>query len=163
MGTSKSPVEFVGKIKALGTATERKQRLAVEEGALAAKTIMVAAAGAKGLHPGDKIAGRRWTVRYDIKGTTNPTALVRNVGPFHLFDNPTKAHEVTPKKDRTGRSKRGRGGKRALVIGGNVRASASHPGTPGARSFPAAKVTAERRVPRVMAASVSGTWKKVLS
>lgn len=160
MGVSKSPDQFVKKIQALGTATERRQRATVTEGALTAKTIMVAAAGAKGLSPGSKIAGRRWNVRYDIRNER--TAIVRNVGPFHLFDNPTDPHEITPKRDRSGRARRGRGGKRALTIGNNVRASATHPGTPGARSFPAAKTIAGQRVPRVMAASIKAGWRSVL-
>lgn len=159
MGTSRNPQQMVAKIKALGTTTERRQRKAVEEGALAAKTIMLAAAAAKGLTPGNKIAGRKWTVRFDVRGSTNPTALVRNVGPFHLFDNPTEAHPITP---RAGRTTRGRKGKKALVIGGNVRAYANHPGTPGARTFPAAKVIAHRRVPRVMASTISHGWSQVL-
>ncbi len=158
MGTSKSATEFVGKIQALGTATERKQKLAVSEGALSAKTIMLASAAAKGLNPGSKLAGKRWGVRYVVQGTNNPQALVAYQGPFHLFDNPTEPHEITPKRDRAGRKVRGRGGKKALNIGGNIRANATHPGTPGARSFPAARVIAGKKVPTVMANVIRGGW-----
>lgn len=162
MGTSRNPAQMVAKINALGTATRRRQRLAVEEGALAAKTIMLASASSKGLAPGNKLLGRPWRgVRYDVKGAQNPTALVRYMGPFHLFDNPTKAHDITPKRAVNAR-RRGRGGKKALVIGGNVRAYAHHPGTAGARSFPAAKVIAQRRVPRVMASTISHGWSQAL-
>lgn len=162
MGTSRNPQQMVGKIKALGTATERNTRKAVAEGALAAKTIMVASAAAKGLTPGSKLAGRRWTgVRFNVTGTRNPEALVRYMGPFHLFDNPTKPHEITAKRA-PGATRRGRGGKQALNIGGNIRASATHPGTSGARSFPAAKVIAHRRVPRVMASTISHGWSQTL-
>jgi hypothetical protein len=158
MGTSKSTAQFVGKINDLGTFTKRRQVASVNEGALTAKTIMLASAAAKGLTPASKLAGKKWSVRYTVKGTDNPEALVRYTGPFHLFDNPTKAHELTPKLDRTGKRTRGRGGKRALNIGGNIRANASHPGTPGARSFPVAKITAHARVPRVMANVIRGGW-----
>lgn len=180
MGSSRNPAEMVAKIKELGTATERRQRLAVEEGSLAAKTIMLAAAAAKGLTPGDKLAGRRWNVRYDVRGTNNPTALVRYTGPFHLFDNPTSPHVITAKRlgkrtSRRGRQARAatggagafggfgeRGGAKALTIGGNLRAYANHPGTSGARTFPAAKVIAHRRVPRVMSATMRHGWSQVL-
>lgn len=158
MGTSHSSTEFVKKINNLGTFTQRRQVASVSEGALTAKTVMVASAAAKGLGPGDKLAGRKWSVRYDVKGTNNPTALVRYLGPFHLFDNPTDPHPITPKLDRSGRRVRGRGGKRALNIGGNIRANATHPGTHGAKSFPAAKVIAGKRVPRVMANVIRGGW-----
>lgn len=173
MGTSRNPAEMVLKIKSLATTTERRSRLAVEEGALAAKTIMLASAAAKGLNPSSTLAGKKWNVRYDVKGTTNPTALVRYTGPFHLFDNPTKAHEIRPHQFRGTRGKGRRAQKGAallaafgldardggaLKIGGNFRPAVNHPGTPGARSFPAAKLIAQRRVPRVMAATVSHGW-----
>ena len=181
MGTSKSPAEMVGKIRALGTATERSAQQAVGAGALATKTIMVQTAGARGLPLGAKIAGKKWSVGYDVKGGRNPAALVRYRGPFHLFDNPTKPHVITAKRlgTRTSRASRAarastggagafggfgeRRGAKALAIGGNLRAYANHPGTAGARSFPAARAIAELRVPRVMAASVSGAWRRVLS
>lgn len=158
MGTSRNPQQMVAKVKALGTATERRQRLAINEGALAAKTIMLASAATKGITPASRIAGGRWNVRYDIRGTRNPIALVRYTGPFHLFENPTKPHSIAP---RPRRRRRG-GAARALTINGNLRASAQHPGTPGAKSFPAARVTARRRVPKVMAASMRNGWAQVL-
>lgn len=180
MGTSRNPADMVRKIRDLGTITERRTKQAVNEGALAAKTIMLASAASKGLNPSDKLAGRRWNVRYDVKGTQNPTALVRYTGPFHLFDNPTAPHVITAKKlgQRTSRRSRqsiastsgrsvfggfgARGGAKALTIGGNFRAYANHPGTSGARSFPAAKSIAQRRVPRVMASTVSHGWSQAL-
>jgi hypothetical protein len=177
VGTSRNPAEMVAKIKSLGDATERRSKLAVSEGALAAKTIMLASAAAKGLTPASRLAGRRWSVRFDIRATgTHPTALVRYTGPFHLFDNPTSPHVITAKRlgqrtSRRGRQQRAatggagvfggfgeRGGAKALTIGGNLRAYANHPGTSGAHTFPAAKLIAQRRVPRVMAATVSHGW-----
>lgn len=178
MGTSRNPAEMVAKINALGTATERRRRLAVEEGALAAKTIMLASAAAKGLNPASKLAGRKWNVRYDVKDIgARPTALVRYTGPFHLFDNPTAPHVIRPHryKGTRGTGRRAQKGAAilsafgldvfdggALKVGGSLWAYVNHPGTPGARSFPVAKAIAQRRVPRVMASTISHGWTQTL-
>lgn len=179
MGSSRSPQEFAAKMRALGESTKAKD--AVSEGALAAKKIMLASAAVKGLTPSDKLAGRRWNVRFDVKGSDlKPEALVKYTGPFHLFDNPTEPHVITAKRLGRRTSRKGRkalaavggrgafggfgdrGGAKALTIGDGFAAYANHPGTKGARSFPAAKVIAEHRVPRVMAKAVKGGWLKAL-
>jgi len=179
---------MAAKIQRLATATQTAQRAAVAQGALATKTIMQAAAASKGVTSGSQIAGRRWSVRYDIKGTGSPTALVRFTGPFHLVNNSTQPHYIAAKglggsrasrsqrafdastarfqtgnaRGAFGGQRRSRGG-RALKIGDNFRAYVFHPGTQGKGIFEAGKKVAENRVPRVMASSMQGAWRKVIA
>lgn len=187
MGTSRSPAQFVGKINKIGHATDRSRRAVVNEGAFATKTIMLAAAAAKGVTPGGKIAGRKWGVSYDLKGQVAPTALVRFTGPFHLVNNPTKPHYIAAsglggsrasRGERAfqasanrfqGRAsegsfgRRGKRGKRAVLVNGSPRAYVFHPGTSGKAIYPAAKVIARRTVPNVMANAMKGAWKRALT
>lgn len=155
MGTSRSAAEFSRKITKMATVTQTRQRETVNMGALTAKELMVAEAGSRGVTPGSKIAGGKWGVGYDVKGFNNPTALVRYRGPFHLVDNPTKPHRIGPKR------RRGKG-KQAVAFNGAVRRSVQHPGTPGKRSFPAAKTKALVAVPRVMSRSIISGWRSAL-
>ena len=115
MGTSKSVEQFSKKIIGLATATEKHANEIVAEGAKVTKATLLATAGARGVRPGGKIAGKRWSVRYDLKPGPEPTALVRFVGPFHLVESATKPHTEVPKGAAGGR-RRGRGAK-ALRIG----------------------------------------------
>jgi hypothetical protein len=79
--------------------------------------------------------------RFDMLGDR---AVIRYAGAkAHLVNNPTKAHRIEPRRGRRGR------GRRALVIGDNVRAFANHPGTSGKRFFEAAREIATRELPRV--------------
>lgn len=151
MGTSRSAAEFSRKITNLATVTARTQRIAVEAGALTAKEIMVAEAG---LSSSSRVAGAKVSVGYDVRGFSNPTALVRWRGPFHLVDNPTRPHTIP--KSRRGRAKR------LKLPDGGVRASVQHPGTSGKRSFPRAAAKAKIAVPRVMARPLVSGWRQAL-
>lgn len=72
--------------------------------------------------------GAKVGVRYDIKGTRNPTSIVRATGPLHLIERPTKAHRI-PRQ-------RARGRQKVLALpGGIFRRSVQHPGTRGRRPF----------------------------
>ena len=77
-------------------------------------------------------SGARIGVRDDgIKGTVNPSAVVRMTGPAHLIENPTKPHTITTKKSRNRR-----GGKaKALKTPFGPRASVNHPGTKGKKPW----------------------------
>jgi hypothetical protein len=97
MGTSRTPAEMIAKVHQLSTITQRQRKIAVSEGALATKTIMLSAAASRGVKPGGKIAGKPWNVRYDVKGADKPVALVRFTGPFHLVNNDTDQHFIGPK------------------------------------------------------------------
>lgn len=157
MGTSTSAAQFAGKIQKAATVTQRRQRETVDMGALTAKEIIIAEAGARGIQPTSKIAGGRWGVGYDVKGFNNPTALVKVRGPFHLVDSPTKPHKITPRR-------RGRkaSGKKAVAYGGEAFRSVNHPGTKGKESFPAAKKKAAIVVPKVMARSIVSGWRSAI-
>lgn len=104
--------------------------------------------------------GAKVGARYDIKGSTNPTALVTAIGPIHLIERSVSPHLILPraslvalggKRVRRGRraasGRRLRGGRAALAFGGGVYANAEHPGVrrssgPFARgAAKAAKVT----------------------
>lgn len=188
MGTSRSVTEFVGKINKAGHATDRHRKEAVSQGAFTAKKVMLAAAAAKGVTPGGKIAGRKWGVSFDVKGTERPVALVRYTGPFHLVNNDTRRHYVVA--GGLGGSRESRGirafqasasrfsgesssgafggqrrskGKRAISFNGIARAYVVHPGTSGKAIFPAAKIIARRTVPDVMAQSMKGAWRRALT
>lgn len=188
MGTSRTPAEFVGKIHKLGTATDRSRKAVVNQGALVTKKIMLAAAVAKGVQPGGKIAGRKWSVSYDVKGTEIPVALVRFTGAFHLVNNPTKAHYIAATGLGGSRSSRGarafqasasrfRGdsaagafsgqrrsrGKRAVVANGHPYAYVFHPGTSGKSIYQGAKAIAALTVPDTMAKAMRGAWRAALT
>jgi hypothetical protein len=180
---------FLKKLAAAGESTERNTRTTVNLGALEAKTLMQAAAGSAGLTSGSKIAGRKWGVRYDVRGSAgDQSALVRYTGPIHLVHNPTAPHYIAAKGlggsrsarlDRAfqasasrfmgdstagafGGQRRTRG-KKALSINGQARAYARHPGTKGKPFFKAAKRIAEKRVPEVMADRMKDDWKRIFS
>lgn len=179
MGTSKSAAEFSRKITALATVTERRSKESVAQGALTTKEIIVAEAAARGVSPTSKIAGGGWRVTYNVKGTTNPAALVSIKGAFHLVENDTSPHRIYRK---TARAK-GRGSarinkQRALneVFGGvgaytggalklrdgRFRRVVNHPGTKGKGIFKAAKQKAGKAVPIVMSQRLVSGWKSVL-
>lgn len=130
MGVSTSPGQLTGKLHRFAVEVADNRR-AITAAAAAAKGAFIAA------NPsvvGHRVARGKVNARYDVRGRVNATAIVRYTGPAHLALNPTKPHRIEPR----GRSGRGRRrGRRALTIGGNVRAWANHPGTrgkdPGAR------------------------------
>ena len=79
--------------------------------------------------------GARVGARFDVRGTKNPTAMVKATGPMHLLEHDTRPHEIGPRGRRVGRSGRRLKGAKALRIGGEFRASAQHPGTHAKRPF----------------------------
>lgn len=158
MGTSRSVDQFSKKITGLADATKKAERDAVMRGSLLAKEIIIAEAGAAGISPTSKIAGGRWGVGFDVKGTNNPTSLVKVRGPFHLVDSPTKPHEIGPKT-----KGRRRSGKKAVSLGTDeVYAVVHHPGTKGKGSFPKAKAKAAVAVPKVMGVRMVSAWHQAL-
>ena len=179
MGTSRSAAEFSGKIVKMATITQTRQKQTVEQGALTAKTIIIAEAAAKGVSPQSRIAGAKWGVRYDIKGFNNPTALVKVLGQFHLVDRDTARHKIYRKAARVrgkGSSRINKAQKLAEVFGGtgaykagalklgdgSFRRVVDHPGTRGKGIFDASKAQAAIAVPRVMGRSVISGWGQAL-
>lgn len=150
MGVSTSPAQLARKFEALARDLG-DTRIPLNAAALAAKQAFIAAeSGTVGRKP----AGKRKLigVRYDIKGQgTNASAVVYFTGAAHLLLNPTRPHEILPRR-RPGVRTRRRQASRALTINGSLRARASHPGTsgkdPGARR---AKAAAAKVAPKAYA------------
>lgn len=113
MATPSSAV--ASRMAKMGLEVQRGQRTAMNRAALEAKKVLVTEI-AKAVPSGrmrnvGSPPGARVGVKYDVKGTKNPTALVRAIGPLHLVENPIKPHMIIPKK--TGRGAKGRGSRRA--------------------------------------------------
>jgi len=71
--------------------------------------------------------GARVGAKYDVKGTTNPTAIISATGPLQLIERRTNPHPI---------SNRRRSKKKALKMAdGGFAKSAMHPGTPAKRPF----------------------------
>lgn len=97
MATSRSGAELAGKFYRAATILPAANRQAVEQAALFAKEEFIRGAVAAGLRQGGalpKASGARWGARYDVKGTRNPTAMVRYVGPVHWAFSGTKPHTI---------------------------------------------------------------------
>lgn len=131
MGTSHSVAEFTGKINRAGTNLKEVPRPALNAAALAAKTVMVPTAPKFLRGVGRK--GAKIGVRYTLFG--NNKAVVRWYGPAHLLNNPNRPHDIGPKR---------RGGKRAVLVGGQPYAKVHHPGTRGKGFFQRSKPKAQR-------------------
>ena len=150
MGTSNSSAQLTKKILSVSEALG-SNRPAMERTALATKVVFVQAlsqAGVKGTTP----VSRKVKARYDVKGTQSATALVRYTGPAHLLNNPSRPHSIVSKK--TGRSRRfrstresGVGTRGAILVNGNPKAYALHPGTRGLGFFQRAKTVATKVAP----------------
>lgn len=122
MGTSKSAAELSRKLNAYAESIPNANREAIGESALLIKDtvlpLMAAATGGDlrlsgvGRPPGAKIG-----VRYDVKGSQNPTALVRATGPAHFVEWDVKPHTVVAKRTARRTSRRGR---IAAVEGGDT-------------------------------------------
>ena len=149
------------KCQAMGEELDRANIAATRKGAQVAKdtvlTQMRSVVPSGVLKHAGK-AGAKLNVRYDVKGTTNATALVKAVGPWQLVEGDTKAHFIVAKgyggsrKSRQARadnasrtrgaegSSRGwlgplKGKPRAVSFGGVARAYVWHPGTKGRRPW----------------------------
>lgn len=151
MGVSNSPRELAGKINGFAKDVGNV-KVPLNATALHVKKLMQAsAAGAGALGKKPKGKRRLINVRYDLKGSgAHMAAVVGYTGPAHLLNNPTRPHRIEPRRPRGSATRRRRGAS-ALVINGNVRAWANHPGTRGKRFFESAKAAAHQTAPRVFA------------
>ena len=146
MGTSATGEQLASKLVGFGTQLPTINSRAISEAALAAKAVMlsdVARAGASSLS-GVGRSGSRIGVGYDVKGGINATAIVSYRGQAHLANNPTRAHEITPRAGR-----RGRQGKRALSTPNGAYARVQHPGTRGKKFFEDSQPKVAAQTPRI--------------
>lgn len=113
------------KVNAAAASIARGRKEAVAEAALVMKRSVEQQrdrATGDGRLSGVGRSGAKLGVRFDLKGSMNPTALLRALGPWQLIERKTSAHKIRPRKRR---------GKRAIAFGGIARAWAQHPGTRG--------------------------------
>ena len=89
--------------------------------------------------------GARVGARFDIKGTQNPTAMIRAIGPLHLLERDTQPHLIKP---------RSRRGAKALAIGDGFAASVEHPGTRGKHPFQRGFDRKQAEVPGIVQAEI---------
>ena len=152
MGTSRSPEQMARKL-AYAASAIGDNKVAVERTAFAVKGIFLDSLRSTGVSGSTPIS-RKVKARYDVKGTRNPTALIRYTGPAHLLNNPTKRHSIVSRKNRRSRAWRGsrdsgEGLRGAVLVNGQPKAFVSHPGTRGLHFFERAKPIAERVAPTV--------------
>lgn len=88
--------QLAKKLTALAGSMQEGRRTSVMDAALVAKDTFNDGLRHVGVHPG---TGRlRIGAAFNIKGTSNPTALVSYKGPAHWFEYGTKDHVVVSKK-----------------------------------------------------------------
>ena len=121
-----------GKLGRVANEVQRAQRTAVTAASMALKRgveseirAVVPSGRLRNVGRGAKVG-----VRFDVKGTNNPTSLVRATGPLHLVERSTKAHTIGP------RARRARSGRSAIRLpDGGFRRAVRHPGTRGREPF----------------------------
>lgn len=127
-----SVADLAAKLHRAGTLIPRAMSEGVFESALNGKDITLDAYTSSGLRrTGSRIG--RWSVGFDMQGFTNPAALLKVKGRMmHLYDFPTKAHSLAPRRKRGGRYRVLR-----FTAGGETlyRPGGKHPGTSGKNVF----------------------------
>lgn len=131
MGTSRTPLELAVKLATYERLVEVANKDGVAKAALFVTTAI--RTQTKAVVPSMRLSGvgrsgAKIGAGFDMIGVTNPTALVRARGPFHLIERDTKPHTIGPRRRR-------RGGKAIRMEGGAVRRSVEHPGTKGKHPF----------------------------
>lgn len=98
---------MAGKFANLAVSVEATNRAAVARIADDGKEIMLRGAVAAGLRRGGTLPSHgsaRWGARYDLKGTRNPSALLRYTGPVHWALGGTSPHVIGARGRGTRRS-----------------------------------------------------------
>lgn len=139
MGTSTSAAHLAGKMNKIATGIPKATKTGVAASSLAGKNTIIRVAASRGVYTSSRIAGGKWSVRYDLKGTRRVTSLLRIRGPFQLVEGPTAAHTIP--RARTRSKKR----KQALAFNGVVRKTVQHPGTSGKYIFRDSKKIIEKQ------------------
>lgn len=124
------------RMRAVGEATQKAQRIAVTKAAAVMKETHVT--GLRADAPSMRLRnvgkkGAKLGVRYKVKGgASDPSATVEATGPWQILNNPAKAHEI-----------RGRKGK-VIHFGSLFRASVKHPGHRGKQTWQKAQPAAAK-------------------
>lgn len=124
MGTSYSAAQMVAKLDGFAGAIPETNKVAVGAAALAIKSsilpLMAAATGGDLRLSGVGKRGARIGVRYDVKGSVNPTALLYATGPAHFVERDTRRHMILPRGKGRGRVKRRQGAALVSALSGGV-------------------------------------------
>lgn len=123
MSSSPSVDRFVRSALTVRPRLDAAVKAGVFQAALAVTESVRAELPSSGRLRGVGRRGAKISVGFDIRGTSNPTALIAARGPLHLLERDTRAHTIVPKT---------RG---ALATPYGVRASVQHPGTKGKHPF----------------------------
>jgi len=128
--------EFRAEFDQWRDAIDKANRAAVSKSALEVTRIIRANISAA-THGTNRLSGvgrggARVGARYDLKGTVNPTALIRATGPVHLLERGRRGgYLIEPRR----RGRGGRGRRRALYFDG-IYATHARPGpVAGTRPF----------------------------
>jgi len=159
VGTSTTVDQFAGKIIKGGQAVQYGAAAGVMEAAVTGKVIFLANLPSRTMSNVPAKLG----ASFNIKGSGNPTALLRYTGPAHLLNNPIGAHTIAPRR-------------RQRTAGGNKRRGASvlkfpsgefadgqvvHPGTTGKRFFEKSKPMVAAAFRRAMKRGVHSRMARV--
>ena len=162
MGTSKSAYELSFKL-ASAAQMIADDNIAIDRTAMAVKTVFLQTLREAGVSGSTKVS-RGIKVRYDKKDRQGrPGAFVRYTGAAHLLNNPTgkystsrrsvrQPYGIVSKKNRGTRAARssresGVGTRGAILVNGQPKAYARHPGTKGLHFFEKAVPIARRIAP----------------
>jgi hypothetical protein len=155
MGTSATVGQFTGKLDKLGKELADTDR-PLTATALRGKQIFLASAAAAGVL-GSTPAGKRKRVgaRYDTKNKKSSlgvgTVVIFYTGPAHLTNNPTRAHQILPRRRVGSRTRRKQAAKALRFPDGDFASSAPHPGTSGKHYYERARAICEQALPRTYA------------
>lgn len=159
MGTM-TMAQFANQMRDAPEVLRTQERAGVNQSALAItntlRDYIRAASGGDMRLSGVGRRGAKVGARFDVKGTTNPTALIRATGPLHLVEGNTSAHRIP----REGRRRRGRA--RVVVVNGHPYAYVNHPGTWGKRPWARGSAVGIPKGIRAWSDVMSGFWLKVL-
>lgn len=162
MGTSRSGLELAGKVGQLQQSLENT-RPVVMGLAMHGKNAAIAGLARGGAHPGksSRTGLRMPSARFDIRGTRNPTALLRATGVAHWWERGTKPHTIISRKYGGSRASRGqvttgpgmfRSSRRrgAVTVGTQPFAYARHPGRKPTPFWGDTKTAVQDEAPRAL-------------
>jgi hypothetical protein len=124
-------LDLSASVGATAAALRVAQKVGVQKAALHMTTSIrteITMATGDGRLSGVGRRGAKVGAGFDVKGSVDPTALIKPKGPLWLVENDTGAHRIPRSRSRRAR-------RRYVVIDGHPYASARHPGTRGKHPF----------------------------
>jgi hypothetical protein len=171
---------LAGRLQQFAAEIEGVTRRGVNESALLVTTSVAAFLGGRSIHlSGVGSSGAKVAVRYDIKGSRNPTAVVYMTGPAQLVERDTRAHTILGRS--VGRGAKGRGARQAnkqalydalfgSSAGGRMRVAGDwrtgpfrHPGTTGKHPFERGVTAVRQRVTDIYRRGVHAAGRRIFT